>query len=285
VYYIDLSFLKDTTLSNCDKVKNLQSRQNIRFKKAVFDTLIQPQPLLSGCMACGAELRAEFPFDERNIIGAQCEGLLGCHFCLLSDSIEDDLEINDYVIVEYDGTHEISKVKEVGEIVKLKRQISGLYGEELPVAIRKASGKDLEQYHKNLDLEIDAEPVFKREVSKYNLNMKLVSIHYQFDRKKLFFFYTSDGRVDFRELAKSLAGIYKTRIELRQIGVRDEAKKIGGLGTCGREYCCKSFLNNFKKITTQLANEQNLISSMSKLSGPCGKLKCCISFEVEQHES
>jgi cell fate regulator YaaT (PSP1 superfamily) len=113
--------------------------------------------------------------------------------------------------------------------------------------------------------------------------MKLVHIHYQFDRKRLFFFYTSDGRVDFRELAKDLASEFKTRIELRQMGVRDEAKNIGGLGTCGREFCCSSFLNNFKRISTQLANDQNLNTNLSKLSGPCGKLKCCISFEIDEN--
>jgi cell fate regulator YaaT (PSP1 superfamily) len=113
--------------------------------------------------------------------------------------------------------------------------------------------------------------------------MKLVDVHYQFDKKKLYFFYTTDGRVDFRELAKSLASEFRTRIELRQMGVRDEAKRIGGLGSCGREYCCSSFLNNFKKITTQVANQQNTSSNISKLSGPCGKLKCCLCFELEEN--
>jgi cell fate regulator YaaT (PSP1 superfamily) len=89
--------------------------------------------------------------------------------------------------------------------------------------------------------------------------------------------------VDFRELAKDLASEFKTRIELRQMGVRDEAKNIGGLGTCGREFCCSSFLNNFKRISTQLANDQNLNTNLSKLSGPCGKLKCCISFEIDEN--
>jgi cell fate regulator YaaT (PSP1 superfamily) len=111
--------------------------------------------------------------------------------------------------------------------------------------------------------------------------MKLVDIHFQFDRKKLFFFYTADGRVDFRELAKRLASKFKTRIELRQIGVRDEAKRIGGLATCGREFCCTSFMNNFKRITTDIALENNISTSISKYTGPCGKLKCCLSFELE----
>jgi cell fate regulator YaaT (PSP1 superfamily) len=169
----------------------------------------------------------------------------------------------------------------IGELVKLKRHYLGYFGEELPKFQRKASSEDLDRIRKNLQDETRAIPIFKKAMEKFNLNMKLVSIHYQFDRKKLFFFYTADGRVDFRELAKELASEFKTRIELRQIGVRDEAKKVGGVGTCGREYCCISFLSSFKRITTQLANEQNLLSSMGKLSGPCGKLKCCLSFEVE----
>ena len=109
------------------------------------------------------------------------------------------------------------------------------------------------------------------------------NIHYQFDRKRLFFFYTSDGRVDFRELAKELASIFKTRIELRQMGVRDEAKQMGGVGSCGREYCCSSFLSNFKRITTQIAADQNNSSNLSKMSGPCGKLKCCLSYELAEN--
>jgi len=187
------------------------------------------------------------------------------------------------VIIQNDGYFEIGRVSENSELVKFKRMEMGLYGEKLPVIVRKITEKDREEYNKNLLNEIKAKPVFLKLVVKHNLDMKLVSIHYQFDRKRLFFFYTADGRVDFRELAKDLAAEFKTRIELRQIGVRDEAKEVGGVGTCGREYCCKSFLSNFKRITTQLANDQNLISNLSKLSGPCGKLKCCLSFEVEEN--
>ena len=156
-----------------------------------------------------------------------------------------------------------------------------MHGEDLPQVQRKANQEDIEKVRKNFHDEERANPIFKQAIAKHNLIMKLVSIHYQFDRKKMYFFYTADGRVDFRELAKDLAAEFRTRIELRQIGVRDEAKKVGGMGTCGREYCCQSFLASFKRITTQLATEQNLLSNMGKLSGPCGKLKCCLSFEIE----
>jgi cell fate regulator YaaT (PSP1 superfamily) len=233
-------------------------------------------------MTCGAEVSAFVPADDRNIIEAHCIGLLGTFYCLIPDSITEELLPDDRIIVSCEDTTEIATIRETGELVRIKRQKSGLYGELLPHVVRKVDANDLTAIEKNSAEEIKAMDVFKVKVQKYNLNMKLIDVHYQFDRNKLFFFYTADGRVDFRELAKDLASNFKTRIELRQIGVRDEAKRVGGIGTCGREFCCSSFLCNFKKITTQLAAEQNLASNFSKLSGPCGKLKCCLSFESDQ---
>ncbi len=216
-----------------------------------------------------------------NVVEVDCNGLLNCNFCTVDNGLTNNIFPEDFVIVNNDDSLEIAQVKLVGEIVRLKRHSIGLYGEDLPAIIRKAATDDLERVRKNIQDEERAVPFFRNAILRLNLNMKLVRVHFQFDRKKLFFFYTADGRVDFRELAKELASEFKTRIELRQIGVRDEAKKLGGMGTCGREYCCNSFLVNFKKITTHLANEQNLLSSMGKLSGPCNKLKCCLSFEGE----
>lgn len=237
---------------------------------------------LSGCLSRGAECNSFVPLDERPIMETHCDGLLNCSYCVASEEIKDNVQAGDKVIVQYEGTHEIATVKETGELVGIKRQRLGLYGEIMPIAERIASEEDLQILQKNSAEEKKAEDSFRKKAHKYNLNMKLVGVHYQFDRNKLFFFYTADGRVDFRELAKDLAGEFKTRIELRQIGVRDEAKRVGGLGTCGREFCCSLFLGNFKRITTQLATEQNLAQSFSKLSGPCGKLKCCLSFENDK---
>jgi cell fate regulator YaaT (PSP1 superfamily) len=220
------------------------------------------------------------PIDNREIIEVECKGMLGCHFCEVTGEMPN---IGDFVIIENEDYNEIGLVKENSELLKIKRAELGLFGEKLPKAIRIMNEEDRSKYNKNLFDEVNAKPIFLKLVEKHNLNMKLVHIHYQFDRKRLFFFYTSDGRVDFRELAKELAAEFKTRIELRQIGVRDEAKNIGGLGTCGREFCCASFLSNFKRISTQLASDQNLNSNLSKLSGPCGKLKCCISFEIDEN--
>ncbi|MFH0733886.1 MAG: regulatory iron-sulfur-containing complex subunit RicT [bacterium] len=218
---------------------------------------------------------------DRNIIEAECQGLLGNHFCDCPSDFGNSLIEGDLVLIECEDAIEVTKIIEIGNIAKLKMFKQGMVENVLPKVVRKLNEEDHFQIGQNKIDENHAKPIFRNRVEKYNLNMKLVDIHFQFDRKKLFFFYTSDGRVDFRELAKDLAAEFKTRIELRQIGVRDEAKRIGGLGTCGREYCCSIFLYNFKKITTQLANEQNLSSNMSKLSGPCGKLKCCLSFEGE----
>ena len=220
------------------------------------------------------------PIDNRNIIEVESKGLLGCHFC---EATTDIPEIGSQVIIQCEDYLEIGTVKENSELLKIKRAELGLFGEKLPQVIRIANSEDIQSYNRNILDEDRSKPIFLKLVEKHKLNMKLVHIHYQFDRKRLFFFYTSDGRVDFRELAKELAGEFKTRIELRQMGVRDEAKNIGGLGTCGREFCCSAFLNNFKRISTQLACEQNLNSNLSKLSGPCGKLKCCISFEIDEN--
>jgi cell fate regulator YaaT (PSP1 superfamily) len=236
---------------------------------------------VSGCFYCGLSKFDKVPIDKRNIIEISCNGLVQSNFIIIPSNLDTQVYPEDFIIIQNEDSLEIAQIKLIGELVKIKRQYFGLMGEELPTMIRKASIDDIERVRKNLSDEQRAVNVFKNSINKFKLEMKLVSIHFQFDRKRLFFFYTADGRVDFRELAKELANVFKTRIELRQIGVRDEAKKVGGLGSCGREYCCLSFLNNFKRITTQLANDQNLLTSMGKLSGPCGKLKCCLSFEVE----
>lgn len=280
MYHIDLSFLK-CCHSNDDTVEMNELQYNDIYKSLIINNLNERHYNISGCQASGLDLEHRIPIDGRKIIEATCSGLLGCHFCQIPEEMNDQLFPDDLILVNSDECLEIATVRMVGELVSIKRQSMGLFGEELPKYVRKVTSEDLERVEKNLADEKRAVPIFRKAITKFNLDMKLVSIHYQFDRKKLFFFYTADGRVDFRELAKELAGEFKTRIELRQIGVRDEAKKIGGLGTCGREYCCISFLGSFKRITTQLASDQNLMPNMGKLSGPCGKLKCCLSFEIE----
>ncbi len=281
MYHIDLSVQKNSEINS-----TINQTDNLFFNN-LYETLIvgkinQHKCNKSGCFFCYSEVEQTVPIDHRRIVEIECNGLLNCNFCLIHEEIKDNVFPGDFIIIKNnEDSLEIAQVKLVGEIVRLKRQSLGMFEEDLQLIIRKANNEDIERVRKNLLDEDKANPIFRSAISKFNLSMKLVKIHFQFDRKKLFFFYTADGRVDFRELAKELASEFKTRIELRQIGVRDEAKKIGGVGTCGREFCCNSFLSSFKRITTQLANDQNLLSSMGKLSGPCNKLKCCLSFEVE----
>jgi len=134
-------------------------------------------------------------------------------------------------------------------------------------------------------MEDQARYVFMQNINQRQLPMKLVDVEYSFDRSKLLFYFTSEGRVDFRELVKDLASVFKTRIELRQIGVRDEAKMIGGLGSCGRELCCASFLNDFAPVSIRMAKEQNLSLNPGKISGICGRLMCCLKFESNMYSA
>ena len=216
---------------------------------------------------------------KRNIIIAECKGLLGIHFCENGKNIE--VNINDSIIIKINNEYEFATVIETGKMVEFRREKTELDKDVLPIIDRIATEQDIEKHCNNIANSAEAKLVFLKLVSELALEMKLVDIHFQFDRKKLFFFYTADGRVDFRELAKKLAAKFKTRIELRQIGVRDEAKRIGGLATCGREYCCTAFMLTFKRITTDIAIENNISTSISKYTGPCGKLKCCLSFEIK----
>lgn len=274
--YIDFSFLKDTISpeENADKVI---SKCNEHYKSLISESLKEDNAEKACSGGCGNFTTED---DPRDIIEIHCRGILGDCYCEITKDLEISLTPGDMVLIGCEDSYDIATVIEVGEVVDIKRKRMGLANEVLPKLLRVPTEADYKRYYKNLETEMNASPLFKKKVEKFHLNMKLVDVHFQFDRKKLYFFYTSDGRVDFRELARDLAAEFKTRIELRQIGVRDEAKRVGGLGTCGREYCCASFLNNFKRITTQLANEQNLSANMAKLSGPCGKLKCCLSFEV-----
>ena len=144
---------------------------------------------------------------------------------------------------------------------------------------RKASDQDLKDYEENSQRETEARETCRRMVKELGLTMKLMDVEYQLDRKKITFYYTADERVDFRELVRRLAGIFRTRIEMRQIGVRDEAKRLCSVGTCGLPLCCGVFIENFEPVNTQFAKDQSLPMNPSKLSGQCGKLKCCLRYE------
>ena len=187
-----------------------------------------------------------------------------------------NIEINEgeSVIVEAERGQDMGAVSLVGDLVRLKRG----KGETRSI-IRKAVPEDLQALAKNKEKEKDAFKVCREKIRAFRLDMKLVAVELQFDGSKLTFYFTAAQRVDFRELVKELASMYRTRIELRQIGVRDEAKRICGLGVCGRKQCCSAFLNEFEQITTQMAKNQQLALNPTKISGNCGRLLCCLRFE------
>jgi cell fate regulator YaaT (PSP1 superfamily) len=195
------------------------------------------------------------------------------------DPAELDILKNDSVIVE------TARGLEFGDVVVGPREIS----EDQVVAplkkvVRKATAKDIEQVEENHRREKEAIETCSKKVSGHGLDMHLVDAEYTFDNSKIIFYFTADGRVDFRELVKDLASVFRTRIELRQIGVRDEAKITGGLGPCGREFCCKTFLGDFQPVSIKMAKEQNLSLNPTKISGVCGRLMCCLRYECEHYE-
>ena len=156
--------------------------------------------------------------------------------------------------------------------------------EPLRKIIRYANKKDFARLRENKEKEKEAFNICLEKIAKHKLPMKLINVEYKFDRSKLLFYFTADGRIDFRELVKDLAAIFKTRIELRQIGVRDEVKRIGGNGVCGRELCCCTFLSNFEAVSIKMAKEQNMSLNPSKISGVCGRLMCCLKYEQDAYE-
>ena len=185
----------------------------------------------------------------------------------------------DYVLVE------TSRGIEFGEVVTGIKEIddSTLQSPLKPV-VRIASAEDLQHFKDNKAAEKEAYQICQRKISEHKLDMKLVSVEYTFDNSKILFYFTANGRVDFRSLVKDLAGVFKTRIELRQIGVRDEAKMLGGLGVCGRPICCGTFLGDFQPVSIKMAKEQNLSLNPTKISGVCGRLMCCLKYEQDQYE-
>jgi len=192
-----------------------------------------------------------------------------------------DLPVNvgDNVIVE------TARGIEFGEVVVGKRQVDD---DEiiapLKMVLRIATDEDLEHYKENKACEAEAFGVCMDMINEHNLDMKLIDVEYTFDNNKIIFYFTADGRIDFRDLVKDLAAVFKTRIELRQIGVRDESKIVGGLGPCGRPLCCVTFLGDFEPVSIKMAKDQNLSLNPTKISGLCGRLMCCLKYEQDTYE-
>lgn len=154
----------------------------------------------------------------------------------------------------------------------------------LKPVLRIATAQDIRQAEDNVNREKEAFEVCQKKIEEHKLDMKLVEVEYTFDQNKIIFYFTADNRVDFRELVKDLASVFRTRIELRQIGVRDEAKLLGGLGICGRKLCCASHLGNFEPVSIKMAKEQNLSLNPTKISGTCSRLMCCLKYEQDAYE-
>ncbi|WP_369298730.1 stage 0 sporulation family protein [uncultured Neglectibacter sp.] len=180
---------------------------------------------------------------------------------------------------------ETSRGVECGEIAMKNQEVSdSSIVQPLRKLIRKANKDDLRRVEENRRKEKEAFRICEGKIAERGLEMKLVEVEYTFDNSKILFYFTADGRVDFRELVKDLAGQFRTRIELRQIGVRDEAKMLGGIGVCGRPFCCGSFLGSFQPVSIKMAKEQGLSLNPVKISGACGRLMCCLKYEQEAYQ-
>lgn len=190
-----------------------------------------------------------------------------------------ELQQGDHVIVE------TARGTECGEVAKGPHDVpDSSIVKPLKTVTRMADAVDVRRMQQNRADEKRAFSVCEERIAKHKLDMKLVDVEYTLDRNKILFYFTADGRIDFRDLVKDLAGVFRTRIELRQIGVRDKAKMVGGLGVCGRPFCCKEFLDDFQPVSIKMAKTQNLSLNPTKISGTCGRLMCCLKYEQEAYE-
>ncbi len=189
------------------------------------------------------------------------------------------LAVGERVIVETSRGVEIGTVKVANKFVSESEIVP-----PLKRITRPATKEDIAKDEKNHDAELEAGLICKKKIAAHGLDMSLVAVEYTFDNSKLIFYFTCETRVDFRELVKDLASTFHTRIELRQIGIRDEAKMMGGLGICGRKFCCSGFLTDFVQVSIKMAKEQNFSLNSAKVSGACGRLMCCLRYEHETYE-
>ncbi|WP_367925074.1 stage 0 sporulation family protein [uncultured Ruthenibacterium sp.] len=190
-----------------------------------------------------------------------------------------EIDKGDYVIVE------TARGTECGEVVQGVHEVpDASIVKPLKTVTRMADDVDVRRMEKNRADEKRAFEVCTERIQKHGLEMKLVDVEYTLDRSKILFYFTADGRIDFRELVKDLAGVFRTRIELRQIGVRDESKMLGGLGICGQPFCCSRFLKDFQPVSIKMAKEQGLSLNPTKISGSCGRLMCCLAYEQPAYE-
>ena len=188
-----------------------------------------------------------------------------------------DVEIGDKVVVE------TARGMELGTVIFKDKELSKKHDMDVKPILRMANERDLANQNRSKSEKAEAMRLCKEKIKSHGLDMKLVDVEYTLDNSKIIFYFTSDGRVDFRELVKDLAAIFRIRIELRQIGVRDEAKMIGGIGSCGRSLCCSKWLNEFQPVSIKMAKTQNLSLNPAKISGICGRLMCCLNYENDNY--
>lgn len=212
----------------------------------------------------------------KNIIGVRFKKTGKIYFF---DPDGKEVKKGEFVIVETSMGEEYAEVVISNRLIPEDKIVTPLK----PI-LRIATPKDKKHNEENKKKEKDAFNVALKNIKKHKLDMTLIDVEYKFDNSKIIFYFTADGRIDFRDLVKDLAAIFKTRIELRQIGVRDEVKRIGGNGVCGRELCCCSFLSNFETVSIKMAKEQNISLTPSKISGNCGRLMCCLKYEQDVYE-
>lgn len=214
--------------------------------------------------------------DFSEVIGVSFRGSGKMYYFASSGNVAKD---GDYAIVE------TARGVEYGRVVMTNKNVAK---NELVLplknVLRIATAEDNARFEENKKKENEAFEICQKKIVAHALDMKLIDVEYTFDNTKLLFYFTSDDRVDFRDLVKDLASVFKTRIELRQIGIRDEAKMMGGLGVCGREFCCHSFLPDFVQVSIKMAKEQNLALNSAKISGACGRLMCCLRYEYDTYQ-
>ncbi|MDR2833076.1 MAG: stage 0 sporulation family protein [Streptococcaceae bacterium] len=208
------------------------------------------------------------------VIGVRFKTSANLHYY---DTQDQEFQLGEYVIGETPGGVQL------GEVIWVKENYES---PNMPTSTieRRANSDDLLIEKENMELAKEAKKIVQEKIKEHNLDMQLVNVEYAFDRSKVVFNFTSDGYVDFRELVKDMAGYFKTRIELRQIGVRDEAKILGGIGPCGRPLCCTSFLGDFMPVSIKMAKDQGLSLNPIKISGLCGRLMCCLKYEQDEYE-
>ncbi len=188
------------------------------------------------------------------------------------------LHTGNYCIVQAD------RGEDMGLIVSISRVSPKDTDSDMKGILRHATDHDIEILEGRREKELEALKVCQQKAAEHDLQIKLVDVEYQFDGNKVTFYFTADGRIDFRELVKDLAGVFRTRIDLRQIGVRDEARRFDGMGMCGRSLCCSSWLKDFEPVTLKMAKDQNLPLTPSKISGACGRLMCCLAYELSDYK-